>query len=1232
MLNRSIKFLIENKLVAFLLLLLLLSWGMYNSPFDFGKKYFPSNPVSVDAIPDTGENQQIVYCAWPGKSPQDIEDQITYPLTANLLGIPGVKTIRSSSMFGFSSLYVIFEENVEFYWGRSRILEKISSLPSNLLPEGVKPILGPDANSLGQIYWYTIEGRDDDGKVTGGWDLHEIRKVQDFHIKNSLSSVKGVAEVSSIGGYVQEYQIDIDPDLMKKNGVTLQQVVSSIKDNNKDVGAKTIEINQVEYFVRGLGFIKNIEEIENIAVAINNYTPILIKDIARVNLGPEERRGILDKEGAEVVGGIVVSRYGANPMQVINGVNEKINEISSGMPSKILKDGRKSKLTIIPFYDRTQLIKETISTLGDALYFEILITMLVVVVMLYRLRVALLISAIMPIAVLSVFVVMKFFNIEANIVALSGIAIAIGTMVDMGIILTENILRHLNDNKSSGNIDKLVYNASTEVSGAIVTAAMTTIVSFIPVFVLTGAEGKLFTPVAITKTVAIFSSLIIALFLIPPFAAILLRKRKLNIKIAILGYSMFIVLGITTFYWSSILAFLLIGIGVISVLKRLKKVSKSNSRIASFSLVVATILLLLTVHWRPLGFGAATFWNFLIVVLICSIVLGGIFYFKHKYFDILKWALQNKLTFLSIPAVIFVLGLLIAFNTGKEFMPSLDEGSFLIMPTTLPHAGVSQNKKILTQLDIAVANLPEIKSVVGKAGRSDSPLDPAPLSMFENIIFYKPEYILDKDNRPIKFKTNQEGLFILKSGGSVTFGAGVNEDDLIKDSNGEFYRNWRTEIKSKDDIWEAIIKQTTLPGVTISPRLQPIETRMVMLQSGISANMGIKIKGRDIKEIEQFGLQLEKVLENVDGVNNSTIYAEKITAKPYLEIDIDRAAIARYGLTIEAVQEVIEIAVGGKVLTSVIDGQERYGIRVRYPRELRTSPEDLGKVYIQLKNGNSIPLDQLAKIQFERGPKNIKSEDGYHVGYVLFDKKNKLSEIDVIEEARKVIENRITTQDLIVPEGVSYKFVGNYENQLHAEQTLLFIVPMVLILIFLILYFQFRSVATTFMVFIGVSVVFAGGFIMIWLFGQSWFMNFSIGDIDFRTLFNIKTVYLSVAIWIGFIALFGIATDDGVVIATYLKQVFSVNNPNSIEEIRQSVIEACSKRIRPCLMTTATTILALLPILTSQGRGSNVMIAMAIPCLGGMVVSLITLFIVPVLFSWKQEIILKNPIKLFNRK
>ena len=1258
MLNKSIKFLIHNKLVAVLLLVLFVGMGVVNAPFNWDTGFIPNNPVAVDAIPDIGENQQIVYTEWEGRSPQDIEDQISYPLTTTLLGIPGVKTIRSSSMFGFSSIYIIFEEDVEFYWSRSRILEKLNSLPSGLLPDAVNPSLGPDATGLGQIYWYTLEGRDKDGNVTGGWDLHELRSIQDYYVKYALSSASGVSEVASIGGYVQEYQIDVKPELMRQYNIGLAEIVKAVKESNKDIGAQTMEINQAEYLVRGLGYIKSVADIEDAVVTSENYTSIRIKDVAKVSIGPAPRRGILDKEGAEVVGGVVTARYGANPMEVIGNVKEKIDELKAGLPSKELSDGTISQLTVVPFYDRSELIQETLDTLDEALSLEILITIFVIIVMVFNLRASVLISGLLPVAVLMVFIAMKFFNVDANIVALSGIAIAIGTMVDIGIILTENIIRHLDEEKErSGetgviqSINTVVYNASAEVSGAILTAVLTTIISFIPVFTLIGAEGKLFRPLAFTKTMAITASFVVALFLIPPFAAYLFRKRSIKKVTGNLIHGLLIILGITAIVFGYWLGLILIGFGITGLLKDEKIASKisdkmtlSDKRANTINIFISAlaVIFLLAEFWRPLGLDKNIFWNLLFVGLICFGLLGSFWLFQHYYTRILRWALRNKLLFLSLPTLLVVCGVLIWQNTGKEFMPSLNEGSFLLMPTSMPHSGVEENKRILQQLDMAVASIPEVKTVVGKAGRTESALDPAPLSMYENIINYKSEYALNEKGKRQRFKVNKEGLFVLKDGSFVVNpntnpaeennnqnpetkdSFFVSDKNLVPDDDGEFYRNWRPEIKSPDDIWNEIVRVTKLPGVTSAPKLQPIETRLVMLQTGMRAPMGIKVKGQDLRKIEAFGIELEAILKQAEGVKVSAVFADRIVGKPYLLIDIKRDRLARYGVTIGEVQEILQVAVGGMPLTQTVEGRERYGVRVRYPRELRADPEDLKNIYVPVEKGNPVPLSELVDIRYEQGPLMINSEDTFLIGHVLFDKLDGFAEVNVVENAQALIKDKIASGELVVPKGINYQFTGTYENQLRAEKTLSVIVPLALVVIFLILYFQFRSVATSLMVFSGIAVAFAGGFLMIWFYGQDWFLNFNFFGENLRELFQMHTINLSVAVWVGFIALFGIATDDGVVMATYLTQTFDKNEPDNVAEIRSSIVEAGMKRIRPCLMTTATTMLALLPVLTSTGRGSDIMIPMAIPSFGGMLIALITLFVVPVLFSWRAEVKLKR--------
>ena len=851
MLNKSIKFLIENKLVAVLSLVFFIGWGIINAPFDWQLKWLPRNPVAVDAIPDIGENQQIVFTKWSGRSPQDIEDQISYPLTTSLLGVSGVKTIRSSSAFGFSSIYIIFEEDVDFYWSRSRILEKLSSLPKGILPDDVQPTLGPDATGLGQVFWYTLEGRDEQGNVTGGWDLHELRSIQDYYVKYGLASSQGVSEVASVGGYVQEYQVDVDPNRLKEYNIPLQNIVEAVKNSNRDIGARTIEINQVEYIVRGLGYVKQLSDIENAVITEKNNTPILIKDVAKVTLGPAARRGILDKEGAEVVGGVVIARYGANPMEVITNVKEKIKEISSGLPSKILKDGRKSQLTVVPFYDRSHLIKETLATLNIALLLEILVTVLVIIIMVMNLRASLLISGLLPVAILMVFIAMKAFNVDANIVALSGIAIAIGTMVDVGVILSENIIRHVDEERrrktedgrlkledekerrekreernvipteperATRNLNQIVYNATTEVSGAIITAVLTTIVSFIPVFTMVGAEGKLFRPLAFTKTFALIASLFVALILIPPFAAMIFKESSVKKTGKFILNIALVIVGIFAIYKGFWLGLVLIAFAIYPLLKHFQLLPFGDmpkaEKIIKITISAIAIILLLTKYWQPLGSDTAGFWNLLFVIIVTLGLLWVFTIFRNYYTQILTWALANKMLFLSLPITIFVAGMLAWSSLGKEFMPALNEGSFLLMPTSMPHAGVDENKRVLQQLDMAVASIPEIETVVGKAGRTDSALDPAPLSMYENVINYKSEYILNDDGNRLRFKVNNDGLFELKDGNFIADGSSniistpstrgrksYNlKNELIQDANGNSFRQWRKHIRNPDDI------------------------------------------------------------------------------------------------------------------------------------------------------------------------------------------------------------------------------------------------------------------------------------------------------------------------------------------------------------------------------------------------------------------------------------------------
>lgn len=1276
MLNKIIKFFLDNKLVSWLMLGVFVVWGLVTAPFSFESDWIPRDPVSVDAIPDIGENQQIVFTKWMGRSPQDVEDQITYPLTSSLLGIPGVKSVRSNSMFGFSSIYLIFNEDVEFYWSRSRILEKLNSLPANLLPDDVQPTLGPDATALGQIYWYTLEGRDKDGNVTGGWDLQELRTIQDFYVKNALQSSGDVSEVASIGGFVKEYQVDVNPDKMKFYGVTLNQVMQATKESNLDIGAQTLEINMVEYFVRGLGYVETVEDIEQSVVKVVNDVPIRIKDIAVVHLGPSTRRGILDKGGAPAVGGVVVARYGANPLQVINNVKSKIEEIKGGLPSKTLADGTVSQVTIVPFYDRTQLINETIGTLEEALTLEVLITIIVVILMLLNLKSSLLISASLPVAVFMCFIAMRYFGIDANIVALSGIAIAVGTMVDMGIVLTESMITQMKIAPKDQPLQTTIYIATVDVASAVITAVATTIVSFLPVFTMEASEGKLFRPLAYTKSFALIASIIIAITVVPALAVQLFSfksKGKTSSYFSNAGLVVFSIFLLFTSY--SFFGFFGLAVGVGGLISTKYKEVKSDKWHVRFDYIrniiyAVLVAWLLAKTWMPLGVLKSELYNFLFVATIIGTLISLFYVVIHFYEKILRFFIAIRYVFVGLLVLLLVAGYSVFKNTGQEFMPSLNEGSFLLMPTSMPHAGMEMNEANLRLLDMSVSSIPEVEMVVGKAGRIESSLDPAPMSMYENIISYKSEYKLDKDGHRVRFKVNENDHYYLdiyaesieidfegeklpslklyandkKLGNNICFDLKSNEyffkdgkkiskqlqigidefvgdrsNFLIPDEDGNYYRQWRDHIKSPDDIWTEIVNATKIPGLTSAPKLQPIETRLVMLQTGMRAPMGIKVKGTDLKTIEAFGLQLEMFLKEVKGVKASAVFAERIVGKPYMMLEIKREVISKYGLSIVNVQNQIQTAIGGMVMTSTVEGRERYGIRLRYPLELRNDPEKLKAIYVATPNGMQVQLGDLVEIKYEQGPQAIKSEDGFLVGYVLFDKEEGFSEVELVKDAQAYFDSKIQEGALKVPVGITYKFAGNYEQQVRANKRLGIVVPIALVLIFLILYFQFKSIITSLFVFSGVFVAFSGGFIMIWLYGQDWFMNFNFFGANMRELFQMQSINLSVAVWVGFLALFGIATDDGVLVATFLKDSFKTNKPNTIEEIKEAVVEGGLRRVKPAMMTTATTILALLPILTSTGKGSDIMLPMAIPSFGGMVLNIITMFTVPVLYFIWQE-------------
>ena len=1337
--GRLIRFCLTNKLLVLLLVAFVVLWGLRVAPFDWNLGPLPRAPVATDAIPDIGENQQIVFTPWPGRSPQDVEDQITRNLSRALAGVPSVKTIRATSMFGFSTIFVIFDETVDFYWSRSRLLEKLNSLPDNLLPEGVRPMLGPDATGLGQIFWYTLEGRDPDGRPVGGWDLEELRTIQDWDVRYALLSATGVSEVASGGGFVREYQVDVDADAMRAYGVTLMEVFDAVKGSNIDVGAGTIELNRVEYTIRGIGFVKTPADIADSVVAVRDNVPVRVAQVAQVTVGPADRRGALDKDGAEAVGGVVVARFGSNPLAVIKNVKAKIAETAGALPVKVVIDHSKvsdeevrrfaaehgfaatggagqldqaswlahlrgtpreqwpawattSRVTIVPAYDRTGLIYETLGTLNDAIGQEILITAIVVILMIANLRSSALIGGMMPLAVLGCFIAMKTFGVDANIVALSGIVIAIGTIVDMGIVLCENVLRRLEEAPADAPSLEVVHHAASEVGSAVLTAVATTVVGFLPVFFMTGPEGKLFRPLAFTKTFALIASIVIALTVIPPLAHVMFcgrisSKRARRGVYALLAAA---AVGLVA-YGLRQGSGLIVASGVAAggfvaygwLRHRVPEGLRKAAPLLANAAVVLLVGVLLSTDWEPLGPQRGAMRNFLFVAMLVGGIMVLFRLFQHFYARILAWCLEHKVAFLAVPVVVTVLGAFIWLGfprvmgwlpraaeavgvsgevvrsttfwaggthampgLGREFMPPLDEGSYLWMPTTMAHASIGEALDVLSRQDQAFAAIPEVESVLGKLGRTESALDPAPISMIETIINYRSEYVTDRAGRRVNFRYDPEEVELAKDadgrlvvapdGANYTVRGRFARDDagrLIPDESGRPFRQWRPPleaelnpgraawagIRSPDDIWAEVVAAGRIPGTTSAPKLQPIAARIVMLQSGMRAPMGIKVRGHRLETIERFGVELERLLKEVPAVDAGTVVADRIVGKPYVEIVPDRLAMDRYGVKMRDFQDVVEIAIGGVPITTTVEANQRFAIRVRYQRETRDSIEALGRVLVTGAGGEQVPIEQIAEIRYVRGPQEIKSEDTFLVGYVLFDMRTGQAEVDVIEQCRRYLDSKIQSGELVVPEGISYTFAGTYENQIRSRRTLAVVLPLALFVIFVILYFQFHSVPTTLLVFSGIFVSWAGGFLLMWLYGQGWFLDFSVFGVNMRELFHIHPVNLSVAVWVGFLALFGIASDDGVIMATYLNQSFAARRPGTLEELRRATIAGGERRIRPCLMTTATTILALLPVLTSTGRGSDIMIPMAIPSFGGMIIEVMTMLIVPVLYCAVQE-------------
>lgn len=1143
-----------------------------------GAGWYCLENAAVDAIPDIGEKQIIVMAEWAGRSPQDVEDQVTYPLTVSLSGTPGVKNIRSFSGFGFSMVFIIFRDEFDYYWARSRVLERLN-VAADRLPTGVNPVLGPDATALGQVFWYTLQA--------DGADLQQLRSLQDWYVRYQLQSVEGVTEAATIGGFVKQYQIDVIPEKLRAHRVTLPEVYDAVRRSNIDVGAKVVEKSGFEYFIRGKGFVRSVADIENIVIRQEAGSPIFVKNVATVQLGPDFRRGALDDSGREAVGAVVVMRFGENPREVIRRIKERIKQIEPGLRIT-LSDGTQAPVRIVPFYDRTDVIHETMATLRDNLLEESAVVAFIVLLFLLHLRSSLAILPTLPLALAISFVVMYFLGVDSNIMSLAGLAIAIGDVSDMGIIMTENIYRRLAKESNRPHFD-VVYEAAAEVGGAILTAVTNTILSFVPVFALTGAEGKLFKPLAYTKTFAIGASVVLAITLVPVLSYYLLKPTVWSRRRSLIA-------GVACGVLSSAAVLLAIRWG-----------AAPDGGWSGWPTAVGVGVIIVAIVYRM---GRER-----LIPLEENVVSRAIF---AVYKPSLRWVLNHKLSFLILPAALICLGMTVWLGfarlsspvefalrglgvdptqsrvwkdleatfpgIGREFMPPLDEGSLLYMPSLLPSTSLTQAQQILAQQNAAIRTTPEVQSVVGKFGRADSALDPAPISMIETTVILKPS---------VQWRT-------------VPADRWFNDVHWLAWARPILDWAWPPQrLITKSEILDELQAKTNIPGV-LPTWLQPIQTRIVMLQTGFRAMMGVKVYGSDLKEIERVCLQMEQILRRVPGAVD--VVADRLIGKPYVEYEIDRQAAARYGVSIRDVQDVVEIAIGGENLTTTVEKRERYPIRVRYPRELRERFEDLEHILVPTSTGAHIPIGQVAKITYSIGPQEIKSENGLLVGYVTLNTRDR-DEISVVEDAERLLQEEKRKSDeliaagraheasLVLPSGYYWQWSGQFENQQRAMARLSLLVPLVLLTMFLSLYLGFGKWWLAFIVFLGILVSASGGFAMLLFYGAN----------------------LSVAVWVGFIALFGVADDDAVVMLTYLEQAFEGEQPRTVSEIRELVVQAGVKRIRPCLMTTATTVFGLAPVFIDSGRGSDVMQPMAIPSVGGMAVQLVTLFVAPCIYCMVME-------------
>jgi Cu(I)/Ag(I) efflux system membrane protein CusA/SilA len=1035
MIEKIIEYSVRNRFILLLFFILLIGWGiwaLYRTP--------------VDAIPDLSENQVIVMTEWMGRSPKTIEDQITYPLSSNLQGLSKVKAVRGISMFGLSMIYVIFEDGVDIYWARSRVLEKLNYAQS-FMPQGVTSTIGPDGTGVGHVYWYTVEGE--------GYDLGELRAIQDWYIRYQLNAVPAVAEVASIGGFVKQYQIDLDPNKLLSYHVTIPEVTMAVKKANNEVGGSIIEASDMEYFIRGQGYVQSKADLENIVVGKDmDGVPIYVRNTGVVQLGGEPRRGLLDKNGeGEVVGGIIVMRYGENARDVIQRVKTKIKEIEPGLPPRV---------TIKTAYDRSDLIHRAIGTLKKSLLEEMIIVSLIVMIFLFHYRSALTVIISLPIAVLIAFIFMKNLGITSNIMSLGGIAIAIGVLVDASIVMVENTYRHVvqAQPKTRQEITEIIIGSCKQVGRAIFYSMIIITLAFLPVFLLQEQEGKLFRPLAFTKTFGMIGASFLSITLVPILMTFLMGGKM--------------------------------------------RTDEQNP--------------------------VTRFLNSL-------------------YSPIIRWVMKHKKTTLALNLMVLLATLPLLFFVGREFMPPLDEGSLLFMPVTLPSVSITEAKRIMQVQDKIIKSLPEVDYVLGKVGRAETATDPAPVDMIETIILLKPK--------------NQ----------------------------------WRKGI-TKNDIISELDAKLQIPGVS-NGWTQPIINRINMLSTGIRTDLGIKLFGPDLDTLAQLAVEVERILRPIPGAVD--LYAERVTGGKYLDIDIDREKIARYGINVGDVQQIIETGIGGENLSTTVEGRSRFPIRVRLLRDYRDNWEALKRVLVPTMDGSQIPMGQLATLKINTGPSMINSENSMLRSVVLLNVRGR----DMgrfVSEAKSALD-----KNLKMPTGYYISWSGQYENQIRMQKRLLLLFPIVLLTIFILLYFTFHSFGEAFLV-VASTLLFS-------LIGGVW-------------LFYLLGYNFSAAVGVGFIALFGTAMETGVVMVVYLHEALDKRLKKgeiAKEEITEAAIEGSVLRLRPKLMTVGTTLLALTPIMWATGTGSDVMRPIAAPIIGGMVTSTIHVLIAtPVIFVLVKEYLWKR--------